>query len=106
MDTKAFVRAHTENMLKPASMEARRAYFVVDDGPQSRLAIAIEGEDGYRVISDKWDAGGPWPSYKDAKRAADMYNQGLGLSEADVIKIVTSTMPKSSRGRRGRRGRR
>ncbi len=65
---------------------------VINDKGEYRLAIAKWGEAGYYGIKDDSDAGGTFDSLAEARTAADAYNERLGLSPLDALKIVWDTI--------------
>lgn len=78
----------------------RSAYCaVLDVKGQARLAIAVEGTEGYYPVKEDSDAGGTFASYDEAADCADRYNERMGLSKMESAKVVLSTMGESRRGR-------
>ena len=71
--------------------------------------VVEEGEEGYKLTGHWPYVAGPgqcrpyfWgPTFENAQAAARQQNEALGLSERDVVKIISSSFPKGNR--RGRR---
>ena len=82
--------------------------YVKDHG--FRVAFVTEGEDFFRPTGN-WPFTGapgesmPWfwgPTIEDAQRAADEYNERLGVSKADALKIIGRSMTAGLRRTGGR----
>lgn len=74
------------------------AYTAITRAPGKFIvAICGEGEGGYRPLPEDSDCGGDYESELAAERTAKKLNDRLGLTEAEIRRIVLSTMPRTRR---------
>lgn len=66
------------------------AYIVVPTDSQWELGIAVANERGYSPVT-----GSCWSKRTDAQAVADGMNAHIGLSEAESIEILASSMRRS-----------
>ena len=80
-------------------MEKRYCVYVPEtayvEGKGFIPSVVREDEAGHTPLMGRGELAQPWfwgPTIEDAQRQADEYNTALGLTEEDVVEIVTSSM--------------